>query len=176
MKLAIPFICYSPDAQKILVVRQSTGSEEDERGGENIIEEWQISPWNYLCEYESPYPQISSVCYSPDGKRILAASQHLVLEWDTAEHDAPPKEYQGFPLFAAVTSVDYSPDGTRILAGGTDNTIREWDANTGECLNCTENVFGLLIQGVDFSNVKFEPNISDEEKQVLRRFGARNLQ
>ena len=33
-----------------------------------------------------------------------------------------------------VSSVAYSPDGTKIVSGSTDNTIKIWDTNTGECL------------------------------------------
>ncbi|GAK59338.1 hypothetical protein U27_06322 [Candidatus Vecturithrix granuli] len=168
-------MCYSPDEQRILFIRQETGAEESERGGTNIIEEWQRDPWTYLREYKSTYPQISSVRYSSDGAKILAASQNHILEWNTAAHDAPPRVYQGFPPFAQVTSIDYSADGTRILAGGTDNTMREWDANIEEYQNTIEDIFGLFIQGVNFSNIQFDPEISDEEKKLLRRFGVRNL-
>lgn len=33
-----------------------------------------------------------------------------------------------------VSSVAYSPDGTKIISGSLDDTIKIWDANTGECL------------------------------------------
>src|SRR5205085_413363 len=35
-----------------------------------------------------------------------------------------------------VTSVDYSSDGRRIVSGGMDQTVRVWDADTGEQLAC----------------------------------------
>lgn len=167
--LQISFVCYSPDEQNILFVRQ-------EADGKNVIEEWKRSPWTYLRDYkEGAYPQISSVRYSPDGKKILAASQNLVLEWDTAEYDVSPREYEGFPRFATVTSVDYSPDGTHIIAGGTDNTIREWDTTdttTGEYTQTIQNIFGLLVQGVDMSKSHFDPEISDKERKILQQYGV----
>ncbi|MEE1111673.1 MAG: hypothetical protein UH077_00625, partial [Bacteroidales bacterium] len=33
-----------------------------------------------------------------------------------------------------VLSVAFSPDGTKIISGSWDNTIKIWDANTGQCL------------------------------------------
>ncbi|MBQ2376397.1 MAG: PEGA domain-containing protein [Bacteroidales bacterium] len=37
-----------------------------------------------------------------------------------------------------VNSVAYSPDGTKIISGSYDNTIKIWDANTGQCLKTLE--------------------------------------
>lgn len=41
----------------------------------------------------------------------------------------------GDPLLghtSVVTSVSFSPDGTRIATGSRDNTVRLWDATTGQ--------------------------------------------
>jgi WD40 repeat protein len=39
-----------------------------------------------------------------------------------------------------VTSVSFSPDGNRIASGSRDNTIRLWDASTGEELHTLKGV------------------------------------
>ena len=39
---------------------------------------------------------------------------------------------------SVVYSVAYSPDGTKIISGSYDQTIKIWDANTGECLKTLE--------------------------------------
>ena len=38
----------------------------------------------------------------------------------------------------SVLSVAYSPDGTKIISSSWDNTIKIWDANTGQCLKTLE--------------------------------------
>jgi WD40 repeat protein len=49
-----------------------------------------------------------------------------------------------------VLSVAYSPDGTKIISGSEDNTIKIWDANTGECLKTLEGHSGW-VRSVAFS-------------------------
>jgi WD40 repeat protein len=35
----------------------------------------------------------------------------------------------------SVTACAWSPDGTRIVSGSDDNSLKVWDAATGECLS-----------------------------------------
>ena len=37
-----------------------------------------------------------------------------------------------------VNSVAFSPDGTKIISGSADNTVKIWNANTGECIKTLE--------------------------------------
>lgn len=169
-----PILRCSPDGNKLLLGRRNVTTE-GEIASSKYLEERELSSGKFLREYSCDYPDISFAAYRQDGKRIIAATQHIIQEWDT-ENGERVREYRGDPgTNVTVTSLDYRPDGERIVSGATDNTIREWDTTTGECTQTVQNIFGLLVQGVDFSNVTFEPEISDDEKQLLRRFGARNL-
>lgn len=50
----------------------------------------------------------------------------------------------------ALDAVDFSPDGSILASGGRDNTIRFWDAATGELLRATEGHVDW-VTSVDFS-------------------------
>ena len=76
---------------------------------------------------------MNSAQFSPDGQRIVTASQdNTARVWD-AQHGQPLTE----PLKhnAEVNSAQFSPDGQRIVTGSLDNTARVWDAQTGQPLS-----------------------------------------
>jgi hypothetical protein len=73
---------------------------------------------------------VSSAAFSPDGSRIVTASDDNTARiWDAAtvkeiavlrDHDGP------------VTSAAFSPDGSHIVTASWDNTARIWDAATAK--------------------------------------------
>ena len=99
-----------------------------------------------------------SVAYSPDGKHIASASADKTVKiWDSADRQIGEGPSLCIALsFAAactdadvrwlvdeqkctlrghsdcVTSVAYSPDGKHIVSGSRDNTVKIWDAQSGE--------------------------------------------
>ncbi|OOK77749.1 nucleoporin Nup120/160 family protein [Mycobacterium kansasii] len=74
---------------------------------------------------------VTSVAFSPDGRRIVSGSADDTLRlWD-----AGTGQPIGAPLTghtASVSSVAFSPDGHRIVSGSYDKTLRLWDAATGQ--------------------------------------------
>jgi WD40 repeat protein len=77
------------------------------------------------------HPAIS-VCFSPDGKRLLAAVTDGALSvWDTETG----KEVKRFHAHnEAAECAAFSPDGKRIVSGGGDGLVCVWDATTGKLL------------------------------------------
>ena len=75
-----------------------------------------------------------TAAFSPDGKRIITASQDRTARiWDAATGKAI-----GEPLIGhsgTVRSAAFSPDGHRVVTASDDKTARIWDAATGELLS-----------------------------------------
>jgi len=69
---------------------------------------------------------VNSVCFSPDGKRIVSGSNdHAVKVWDAATG----KELLTLGHHSdGVESASFSPDGERVVSGGVDNVLKVWDA------------------------------------------------
>jgi WD40 repeat protein/tRNA A-37 threonylcarbamoyl transferase component Bud32 len=73
---------------------------------------------------------IRCVAFSPDGSRIVSASDDKTLKlWD-ATTGRETRTLAGH--LGRVTSVAFSPDGTRIVSGSDDKTLKLWDVTKGK--------------------------------------------
>ncbi|MDS4014332.1 MAG: hypothetical protein RKP46_08240, partial [Candidatus Accumulibacter sp.] len=95
---------------------------------------------------------VTSVAFSPDGRRIVSGSDDNTLRlWDAATGAAIGEPLRGHT--ERVASVAFSPDGRRIVSGSGDKTLRLWDAATGAAI-------GEPLQGHTewVSSVAFSPD------------------
>ena len=103
---------------------------------------------------------MESVCYSPDGTKILTGSSESTKIWD-AKFGMELLDLKG----KSGVRASYSPDGKRIVTvaddnrskvgGGWDlkrqyNTVKLWDAKTGISLRELSGQIGF-VQSVSFS-------------------------
>ena len=90
--------------------------------------------------------RVNSASYSPDGKRIVTASnQKTAKVWD-AETFQELGSLEGHSDW--VSSASYSPDGKRILTVSRDRIARIWDAETFRELDAFKEHMGFVQSAV----------------------------
>jgi len=93
---------------------------------------WDAATGASLAELKGHTSVVNSAAFSPDGTRIVTASDDQTARvWDAAT-GASLAELKGHA--DSVYSVAFSPDGTRIVTASWDQTARVWDAATGASL------------------------------------------
>jgi WD40 repeat protein len=109
---------------------------------------WQRQMHLALTTLRGHLETVRSAAFSPDGQRIVTASDDgAAIVWDTASGRQllPLKGHK-----TGVRSVAFSPEGQRIVTGSWDTTAKVWEAATGqEFLTLTGHV--ASIRAVAFS-------------------------
>jgi len=103
--------------------------------------------------FEGHNHSVSSICFSPNGRFALSASEDKTLKlWELATGRCL-RTYKGH-TWAAFSTV-FSPNGSFILSGSEDKTLKLWDVNADQCVRTFEgNIKSLRVSpngGFDFS-------------------------
>jgi hypothetical protein len=109
---------------------------------------WNIDTGKVIKEWTRHIERLESVCWSPDGGRVVSGI--LGLEDDHGTFRVRDVE-NGKTILGPIhckagglngVAVCYSPDGKMIATGGF--WLKIWDANTGELLKTMVNVIGVM--------------------------------
>jgi eukaryotic-like serine/threonine-protein kinase len=162
---------YSPDGQSI-----ASG------GADRTIRIWLASTRHDVAVLHGHTGVVTDLAFTADGGRLASTSQwgrynstydRTVRLWEISQH-ASSSVLRGHTSY--IYPVAYSPDGQWIASGGWDNTVRLWNAVTGE--SCATLPHPGIVRALAFS-----PDSSwlvsachaDEGLQVWN-FTARQLQ
>jgi WD40 repeat protein len=119
----------APDWTHVVTVSRDEIVQLDKKWPAPDVVLWDLKSGGRIATLEGHEAAVVSVAFSPDGTRIVTASDDKTARlWDPTEG-----RQIGAPMVheALINSAAFSPDGKRIVTASSDKTARIWDAASG---------------------------------------------
>lgn len=129
MRLGSPaHVCFAPDSKTIATVTETKN-----------VQIWDVPSGEELAKFRGATGRLTSVTFSPDGKRLAAGGVEgnperigKAFVWDVATERLVTKvEVPDAPTFA----IAFSPDNKLLATGGPDGLTRQWELPGGKQKN-----------------------------------------
>ncbi len=155
--------CFSPDGQTLASASEDT-----------TIKIWDCYGGECLQTLQGHSSGARSVCFSPNGQILASAVLYKTIKiWDV-HTGVCLQTFQGFP--SLVKSIAFSPDSQTLASAFINGTVKIWEItkdNEVQEIHTLPNIPGLWVQGVDLSNLDSRSTLSQEDKKLLKQYGAK---
>jgi WD40 repeat protein len=126
-------VCFSPDGRYILSGSGNFWSLEGSTllpPKDNSIRFWNIESGKEIKRFEGHTKEVTSVCFSPDGRYALSGSVDETIRFWEIKTGKEIRKFEGHT--SGVAFVCFSSDGRYLLSRSSDKTIRLWEIKTGK--------------------------------------------
>jgi RNA polymerase sigma factor (sigma-70 family) len=123
---AVVFVTFTPDGRGLAAITE-------EEPPKRVVVLWDLTTRTvrHRLRADGTFFQPSSVCFSPDGTRLVTGgSVSESILWDAATG----REIRRFPTLHGAIRATFSPDGRTLAASSNRGTITLWDVETGRLL------------------------------------------
>ncbi len=137
-------------------------------GFDGTVKEWRIGESEAICTYDQQGKWVRCVAYAPHGMSFFVATNDGLITERWFDGVFTNRQYCGHLL--PVTFLDFSTEGNAFISSSYDGTVREWTADGS--MKCFKYFPGIYITGCDMRHLHSESAFSDEEKAIMRQYGA----